>query len=453
MKIFKFISTSKPYLYGWDFFIESFGLYKYLDGEIVQLHAARKDFFHHSWNEFDRGTVCYSKDGRAFLDGYAVSIGTGSIVDERTFSDVNLDRILAIKQESEDFPGSLDGYKFLCNDSEYIAESFLTIRDGLIIVESKDDDNSIVRRINFTGQEVWKACFKDVEWLEFPDEAQALISEYSDFICVFSGFDRQRLYVINREDGKTKWSFKPEGWSNRHHFISDDLIIYAATDALYLLEPETGALINTIELPEEQFRTSAVFDGEHIYVFISRECSIRIYDKTAHQLIKTVDLPEPYFWLPTVMPYFDEQNLYVPLNSNEEVHGAVAVIPKAELLNRDSLEVEFEAVPEHNIECIKNEDDSDHYELTIWGGDIDWVLRYAGVLAVDIVARYAHAPEHPETLNEDFNGLIKIYIKDVDNNARDNERLNQLKYYVEKSCEDSYRNAGIHSINIEAEWV
>jgi hypothetical protein len=153
------------------------------------------------------------------------------------------------------------------------------------------------------------------------------------------------------------------------------------------------------------------------------------------------------------VPHLIDGVLYASLNCATCTYNALMILTKDELLGKTPLTIEYEARPETEVECVKNLDDSDHYVVTVIGDKPDWVFRYAGVAAMDVVAKYGTAPVPSPELNQDFNGLIKIRVGGLTEEECTDEFLERLAFQVNKSAKDQYHTAGIHKIRAECEWV
>jgi hypothetical protein len=239
-----------------------------------------------------------------------------------------------------------------------------------------------------------------------------------------------------------------------HHLIREDLIVVIGKQTLRLLDPLTGTEINRIALPEGGWKTNVVFDGEYLYVFTTYDPHIRVYDKTGSTLVNQVlAVPEPYQFNPLDVPTVLDDQFYISLNCYSKPQDALLVVSKAELLGQVEPTLVYEDKPEIDVQCIKAPDDSDYYQVTVRGDDVDFLYRHAGVTALDIVGEYGQGPVENPNRNEDFNGLIKIQLAGIAPEHRNNQDLERLAYQVQRAAKDRYFGAGANGIQAECEWV
>jgi hypothetical protein len=275
-------------------------------------------------------------------------------------------------------------------------------------------------------------------------------------------FDESALFThgrwivkLDKRTGEEFWCFEPgnsRGF-DAYHLVKNDLILFMGLSTVYLLNPENGEVINQINLAKTHNYLAAEFDGEYIYIFLNDSPQILVYDKTGSTLINRIDIPEPYQFMTSEVPHLVDGVLYASLNCATRTYNALMTLTKDELLGNTPLNIEYEARPETTVECVKNPDDSDHYVVTVTGDRADWVFRYAGVAAMDVVAKYGSAAVPSPELNQDFNGLIKIRIGGLAEEDRTDEFLERLAFQVARSAVDQFHGAGIHNIRAECEWV
>ncbi|GAA3571101.1 hypothetical protein GCM10022265_20590 [Marinobacter xestospongiae] len=284
--------------------------------------------------------------------------------------------------------------------------------------------------------------------------------DYSGFKCIgntfifVAGTRSNQIVALNRSTGIEVWSYQVDESCADHHLIREDLIVVIGKKTLRLLDPLTGKEINRISLPEEGFASNVVFDGEYLYVFTTYDPTIRVYNKTgdtlAHQLLA---VPEPYQFNPLDVPTLLDETFYISLNCASKPKDALLVVSKAELLGQMEPTLEYEEKPAIDVQCVKEPDDSEYYDVTVCGDDLDLLYRHAGVAALDIVGEYGKGPDENPNRNEDFNGLIKIKLAGIPVDNRNDKDLERLAYQVERAAKDSYFNAGIRAVRAECEWL
>ncbi|WP_370315304.1 hypothetical protein [Thalassolituus sp.] len=278
-------------------------------------------------------------------------------------------------------------------------------------------------------------------------------------------FDESALFThgrwivrLDKYTGKEIWCFEPEnaGRYTPYHLVKNDLILFMGLSTVYLLNPDNGDVINHIDFEKTHNYLAAEYDGEYIYIFLNDTPQILVYDKTGSTLINRIEIPEPYQFMALEVPHLVDGVLYASLNCATRTYNALMKVTRDELLGKAPLTIEYEKRPDTKVECVKNPDDSDHYVVTVIsdpGDRADWVFRYAGVAAMDVVAKYGSAPVPSPDLNQDFNGLIKIRIGGLPAEERTDDFLERLAFQVTKSAVDQHHRAGIHKIRAECEWI
>jgi len=302
---------------------------------------------------------------------------------------------------------------------------------------------------------VWRNS--DYQWVLYrPDGDQRFshIYDLNSLLCIDGG---DVIFSLDKSNGKEIWNFSGENSRIRsNNLIKNDLILFMGLSTVYLLNPDNGDVINHIDFEKTHNYLAAEYDGEYIYIFLNDTPQILVYDKTGTRLINRIEIPEPYQFMALDVPHLVDGVLYASLNCATRTYNALMTVTKDELLGKAPLTIEYEKRPDTQVECVKNPDDSDHYVVTVNsdpGDRADWVFRYAGVAAMDVVAKYGSAPVPSPDLNQDFNGLIKIRIGGLPAEERTDDFLERLAFQVTKSAVDQHHRAGIHKIRAECEWI
>lgn len=348
-----------------------------------------------------------------------------------------------------------NGYRLTVGTRDMACPTAPFILKDVICVSNwpKRKEPDVITAYDYDLNELWSIT-DDRRYAYYPEWDSRYYRAYEfDESVVFT--DGGWVVRLDKRTGKEIWCFKVDGSRGlrAYNLVKSDLILFMGLSTVYLLNPYNGVVINQIDLAEKRNYLAAEYDGEYIYIFINDSPQILVYDKTGSTLINRIDIPEPYQFMALEVPHLVDGVLYASLNCATRTYNALMTLTKDELLGKTPLTIEYEARPETEVECVKNSDDSDHYVVTVTGDKPDWVFRYAGVAAMDVVAKYGTAPVPSPELNQDFNGLIKIRIGGLPEEGRTDEFLERLAFQIGKSAADQHHRAGIHKIRAECEWV
>lgn len=436
-------------------------IYKLEQGELsmfMEAPAGRKFF---SWGYYDDNTVTLGNDDYS-LGGDVYDLNTNTIIHSyKYFTDkVHGDyrTTPVVKNDGQDVDYSLLTFK----DSSPIKVGSVYFGDGYLLTFDIEDTSLLdslctMRCLTPDLTPIWEWSGEDYPiYCRGDDDRFPNVFDMGDHI-IFAGCSL--LFSLDKATGAERWCYQSGNCFFDMHRITDSLIIYLGKKHLHLIAPQTGKELNTIELPEDAGKLKAEYDGEYIYCFINPDTNmdttitphIRVYDAQSLDLINQLEMPDPYCFNGVEAPHLVDDVLYIPLNIPGIPSHALLTLTKDEVLGKIPAVLEREPRPKTEVHCIKNPDDSDHYEIDIQGDRSDWVFRYAVLDALDVVARYATSPVLPPEHNEDFNGLIKIRICGIPESERTDTFLERLARQVTKKAEDSYRSAGIHAIRAECE--
>jgi outer membrane protein assembly factor BamB len=367
----------------------------------------------------------------------------------------NVDRIYSVFGFEVESLGIDAGYTVKNTCREVFSECHPVVFNNIVVTisEHKRRQPKVINAYDSNLKELWSVSSNKAYFCKpSGDERFYRAYDFDDSI-VFS--DGDWIVKLDKRTGEEFWCFKPgnsRGF-DAYHLVKHDLILFMGLSTVYLLNPDNGEVINQIDFSKTYNYLAAEYDGEYIYIFLNDSPQILVYDKTGSTLINRIDIPEPYQFMTSEVPHLVDGVLYASLNCATRTYNALMTLTKDELLGNTPLNIEYEARPETTVECVKNPDDSDHYVVTVTGDRADWVFRYAGVAAMDVVAKYGSAAVPSPELNQDFNGLIKIRIGGLAEEDRTDEFLERLAFQVARSAVDQFHGAGIHNIRAECEWV
>jgi hypothetical protein len=454
-----FISRVSVNLYREEIYITSGDIYR---TESFSIHTVMPiDRYLFSWNPYSSGnySLGFLASDRSGGDIYSIEsnewISSFLLFQLDSFANFSMEPILLegeylynIMRSSEDSTIEITLPSFWGDN--YIV-TFYKDRSGNFSDRSKRYTEISFRSLDLNV--IWtNSDYKSASYGSSGDQRFSGVYDFNNFICIDN---HSVIFALDKSDGKEVWRFAPEGARSfdAYNLVSDDLILFVAMKTIYLLNPENGAVLNQIDFSEKYNYLRAEYDGEYIYIFINDSPQILVYDKTGSTLINRIDIPEPYQFMGLEVPHLVDGVLYASLNCATRTYNALMTLTKDELLGKALLTIGYEARPDTQIDCIKNPDDSDHYVVTVIGDKPDWVFRYAGVAAMDVVAKHGTAPVPSPDLNQDFNGLIKIRVGGLPDEKRTDEFLERLAFQVCKSAKDQHHRAGIHKIRAECEWV
>lgn len=355
-------------------------------------------------------------------------------------------------------PGSGKEYRLTVGGREIACPTAPFILKDVICVSNfpKRKEPDVITAYDYDLNELWSITGN--RWHAFNsvrDSRYYRAYEFDESVLFTHG---RWVVRLDKYTGKEIWCFEPEnaGRYTPYHLVKNDLILFMGLSTVYLLNPDNGDVINQIDFEKTHNYLAAEYDGEYIYIFLNDTPQILVYDKTGSTLINRIEIPEPYQFMALEVPHLVDGVLYASLNCATRTYNALMTVMKDELLGKAPLTIEYEKRPDTQVECVKNLDDSDHYVVTVNsdpGDRADWVFRYAGVAAMDVVAKYGSAPVPSPDLNQDFNGLIKIRIGGLPAEERTDDFLERLAFQVTKSAADQHHRAGIHKIRAECEWI
>ena len=354
--------------------------------------------------------------------------------------------------------GSGKGYRLMVGEREMTCPAAPFISHDLICVGNRPGrrEPKIITGYDHDFNELWSIT-GDRRYAFYPINDSRYYRTYDlDDTVLFTNGDW--IVLLDKYTGNEIWCFEPEnaGRYTPYHLVKNDLILFMGLSTVYLLNPDSGDVINQIDFENTHNYLAAEYDGEYIYIFLNDTPQILVYDKTGSSLIYRIEIPEPYQFMALDVPHLVDGVLYASLNCATRTYNALMTVTKDELLGKAPPTIEYEKRPETKVECVKNPDDSDHYVVNVNsdpGDRADWVFRYAGVAAMDVVAKYGSAPVPSPDLNQDFNGLIKIRIGGLPAEERTDDFLERLAFQVTKSAVDQHHRAGIHKIRAECEWI
>ena len=357
-----------------------------------------------------------------------------------------------------EYPVSGKEYRLTVGNREMACPTAPFILKDVICVSNfpKRNEPDVITAYDYDLNELWSIT-GDRRYGFYPVRDSRYYRTYDlDDTVLFT--DGDWIVRLDKYTGKEIWCFEPEnaGRYTPFHLVKNDLILFMGLSTVYLLNPDNGDVINQIDFEKTHNYLAAEYDGEYIYIFLNDTPQILVYDKTGSTLINRIEIPEPYQFMALDVPHLVDGVLYASLNCATRTYNALMTVTRDELLGKAPLTIEYEKRPDTKVECVKNPDDSDHYVVTVNsdpGERADWVFRYAGVAAMDVVAKYGSAPVPSPDLNQDFNGLIKIRIGGLPAEERTDDFLERLAFQVTKSAADQHHRAGIHKVRAECEWI
>src|SRR5690606_24922603 len=337
-----------------------------------------------------------------------------------------------------------NGYRLTVGGREKTCPTDPFILKDVICISNRPGrrEPNIITAYDYDLNELWSIT-SDRRYAFYPvrDSRYYRAYEFDESVLFTHG---RWIVKLDKRTGEELWCFEPGNTRgfDAYHLVKNDLILFMGLSTVYLLNPDNGEVINQIDFAEKRSYLAAEYDGEYIYIFLNSPSQILVYDKNGATLINRIEIPEPYQFMGLEVPHLVDGVLYASLNCATRTYNALMTLTKDELLGKTPLNIEYEARPKTNVECVKNPDDSDHYVVTVTGDRADWVFRYAGVAAMDVVAKYGSAPVPSPELNQDFNGLIKIRIGGLAEEDRTDEFLERLAFQVAKSAADQHHRAG-----------
>jgi len=279
----------------------------------------------------------------------------------------------------------------------------------------------------------------------------ATVVEDDEPNLLFRGY-KTVLRAFNVDTGEDAWSFEAPGYVTSH-WADGDMASLVVENTVYLIDSQTGELRHQMTPVVSGAKFIVQHDDKFLYCLPTGGEPLSVYSRDGHKVLNRIDIPQPY-GLEFEHHGIAEDKLYLRLGSVKQgtfYHG-LAVLDKTELASDRPIAVEYETAPDTQITCIKNLDDSDHYEITVTSDDKHMLRRYGAVAVLDVISRHVYISNvEPEEYNEDFNGRILLKLTGVTIEQQSDDILDMIRARIKEAL------FGLHiyasQVQFEVEWV
>ena len=285
------------------------------------------------------------------------------------------------------------------------------------------------------------------------------VFELDDNLYLTTDIDgKSGVSALSQLDGSIQWQYTCEEFISSFTQYQDKLCVFADGN-LVQLDAVSGQVefeINT-GLPDKK-NVHFSRDEAYLYCISTISNKVQIFSASNHEKQHEFSLPKEYSPMYRYPVGVCPNGLYIPLTcSTFGPKDAMLVISREEIESGEPLQLNFEATPDINIECIADAEGLEHYEITISGSDLELVQRYFQVAPLELLADCANQPFPLETMNENFNG--KVIIK-VDRAPLADVTEDDFDYLIDRLHEETkpYRlhagpKAGLVEIEYTWEWL